>query len=103
MNERVDWKLIEAKYEAKVLAEKKVKAGLRAEELREKLDPEAAIVGLMDLAEQSKTCELKDLDRLKFQSDILTTILKKCMPDLKSLEVKEKNSSATTLIIDMKR
>lgn len=91
------------KYESKVLAEKRVKAGLRAEELREKLDPEAAIIDLMSLGEQAKTCELADLPRLKFQADILTTILRKCMPDLKTLEVKEKNSSATTLIIDMKK
>lgn len=91
------------KYESKVLADKRVKAGLRAEELREKLDPEAAIIDLMSLGEQSKTCELADLPRLKFQADILTTILRKCMPDLKTLEVKEKNSSATTLIIDMKK
>ena len=91
------------KYESKVLADKRVKAGLRAEELREKLDPEAAIIDLMSLGEQAKTCELVDLPRLKFQADILTTILRKCMPDLKTLEVKEKNSSATTLIIDMKK
>ena len=91
------------KYESKVLADKRVKAGLRAEELREKLDPEAAIIDLMSLGEQAKTCELADLPRLKFQADILTTILRKCMPDLKTLEVKEKNSSATTLIIDMKK
>jgi hypothetical protein len=86
-----------------ILADKRVKAGLRAEELREKLDPEAAIKGLIELGEQSKTCELEDLPRLKFQSEVLTTILRKCMPDLKTLEIKERNGNATTLIIDMKR
>jgi hypothetical protein len=84
-----------------ILSEKKVKAGLRAEELREKLDPEAAVVGLMSLGEQSKTCDLVDLPRLQFQANILTTILKKCMPDLKSLEVSSDKLKTTTLVIDM--
>ena len=103
MSELVDWKKIEREYYDGILAEKRVKAGLRAEELREKLDPESAVIGLLELGHQSKTCSIEDLTMLKFQADVLTTILLKCMPDLKTLEIKEKSSSATTLIIEMKR
>jgi hypothetical protein len=92
---------IRRQYEAQILSDKKVKAGLRAEELREKLDPEAAIIGLMNLGEQAKICELDDLPRLQFQASILTTILKKCMPDLRSLEVRGDSTKTSTLIIDM--
>jgi hypothetical protein len=88
-------------YEMQILSEKKVKAGLRAEELREKLDPEAAVVGLMSLGEQAKTCDLVDLPRLQFQATILTTILKKCMPDLKALEISSDKLKTTTLVIDL--
>jgi hypothetical protein len=88
-------------YEAQILSEKKVKAGLRAEELREKLDPESAIVGLLQLGEEAKTCDLVDLPRLQFRATILTTILKKCMPDLKALEISSERSKVNTLIIDM--
>jgi hypothetical protein len=99
----IDMQQIKRRYESQVLSEKKVKTGIRAEELREKLDPEAAIVGLMNLGEQAKTCLLEDIPRLQFQAQILTTILKKCMPDLRTLEVKGDGNKATTLIIDMTR
>jgi hypothetical protein len=92
---------VKHKYDLQVLNEKKVKSGLRAEELREKLDPEAAIRGLLELGNQAKTCNLVDLPRLQFQASIFTTVLRKCMPDLKALEIKEKNNNYTRLIIDM--
>jgi hypothetical protein len=101
MIEVVDWQKIERDYYSGILAEKRVKAGLRAEELREKLDPESAVIGLLELGHQAKSCDIEDLARLKFQAEILTTVLRKCMPDLRTLEIKEKSSSATTLVIDM--
>jgi hypothetical protein len=99
----INWPETMRKVNGMILADKKMKAGLRAEELREKLDPEAAVVGLLDLGQQAKTCDIEDLPRLKFQAEVLTTILRKCMPDLRTLEIKEKSSNSTTLIIDMKR
>jgi hypothetical protein len=92
---------IHTQYQATILNEKRVKAGLRAEELREKLDPEAAITELHGLMHEADTCLIEDLPRLKFKAEILTTILKKCMPDLRSLEVKEKSSSQNVLTINM--
>ena len=97
----VDLTTIKHKFNTKLLSEKKVKAGLRAEELRDKLDPEAAIRELLSLGEEAKTCDLADLPRLQFRATLVTTILKKCMPDLRSLEVKDGNQKTTTLIIDM--
>ena len=92
---------IQRKYHLQVLSDKRVKAGLRAEELRETLDPGAAIQGLLNLGEEARTCDLVDLPRLQFQASILTTILRKCMPDLKALEVKEKANNYTRLVIDL--
>jgi hypothetical protein len=100
-DEIIDMQVVRRRNEAQVLSEKKVKAGLRAEELREKLDPESAIVGLLSLGEEAKSCELVDLPRLQFRATILTTILKKCMPDLRSLEVSTDKLKTTTLVIDM--
>jgi hypothetical protein len=97
----VDFIAISRKFEHGLLSEKKVKAGLRAEELRDKLDPEAAIIELLALGEEAKTCDLADLPRLQFRASLVTTILKKCMPDLRSLEVRDGNQKTTTLIIDM--
>jgi hypothetical protein len=102
-DEIVDMQQIRRQYDAQILSEKKVKAGLRAEELREKLDPEAAIIELVSLGNEAKVCDLQDLPRLQFRATILTTILKKCMPDLRSLEVKNDSQKTATLIIDMTR
>ena len=101
MNKNIDFTQATRKYEAMVLNEKRVKAGIRAEELREKLDPESAILGLLSLGEEAKTCELEDLPRLQFRASILTTVLRKCMPDLKALEVKEQTNNFARLIIDL--
>ena len=84
-----------------ILAEKKVKAGIRAEEVREMLDPKALIESLLLLVESADYVSVEDLPRLKFKADIYTTVLKKCMPDLRSLEIKESASKHQTLIIEM--
>ena len=61
----------------------------RAEEVRAKLDPEAYIEGLQELMQESRVIDtdLMKLQRLKFQADIYLALLKKCLPDLKALEV----------------
>lgn len=61
----------------------------RAEEVRAKLDPEAYIEGLQELLTASKVIDtdLMKLQRLKFQADIYLALLKKCLPDLKALEI----------------
>ena len=88
-------------HQKSILADKKLKAGLRAEELREKLDPEAIIGMMQSLLVEADTIDILELPRVKLKHEILSSILKKCMPDLRSLEVKEKDSQTTTLIIDM--
>jgi uncharacterized radical SAM superfamily protein len=85
-----------------ILVEKKVKNGIKAEELREKLDPEAIIVAMLDLVKEADRVKVEDIPKLQFKAQVYTTILKKCMPDLRSLEVKENDSKTATLIIDMK-
>jgi len=84
-----------------ILAEKKIKSSLRAEEVREQLDPKAIIESLLSLVNEADTMKVDDIPILKFKADIYTTVLKKCMPDLRSLEIKESNNDHKTLVIDM--
>ncbi len=84
-----------------ILADKKVKSGLRAEEVREQLDPKALIQSLLTLVNEADEVSIEELPRLKFKADIYATVLKKCMPDLRSLEIKESDSKHKTLIIEM--
>jgi len=84
-----------------VLANKKIKSGIRAEEVRESLDPKAIIGALLLLVEEAEEVKIEDLPRLRFKADIYTNVLKKCMPDLRSLEIKEQNGKHSTLTIEM--
>lgn len=86
-----------------ILSEKKTKTNLRAEELRERIDAEATIRSLLDLVQDASDCPIAELPRLQFKAMILTTILRKVMPDLKALEISEKQQNKTALIIDMKQ
>jgi hypothetical protein len=86
----------------KILAEyKKNKTNLRAEQVREMLDPEAIVRELVSISDESKVCILDDLPRLQLQANIHFGILKKCLPDLRSLEIKEKANNQSRLVIDM--
>ena len=82
-----------------ILADMKIKSGIRAEDVREQLDPKAIIESLLSLVEGDISPE--DVPVLRFKADILTTVLKKCMPDLRSLEIKESDNKYQTLIIEM--
>ena len=84
-----------------ILSEKRVKSGLRAEELREQMDPKALMSSMLSLVREAEYTAIEDLPRLKFKADIYSTLLKKCMPDLRSLEIKESDSAKSTLIIEM--
>ena len=97
MTEIIDW----AQVERQVLSQKKVKSGLRAEELRERIDPEPIIRQLLSLVQEADRTLVEDIPRLKFKADTLNMILKKVMPDLRSLEVTEKDNKHSTLIIQM--
>ena len=81
-----------------ILNSKKVKAGIRAEEVRERLDPEALVNALLQLA---RDVDADNIAVLTFTADIYATVLKKCMPDLRSLEIKEGTSKTQQLVIEM--
>ena len=59
---------------------------LRAEEVRKELDPRSYIEAIHEILKSSGEAE-PDLNLLKFQSDIYFALLKKCLPDLKALEL----------------
>jgi hypothetical protein len=83
-----------------LIKDRKDSNDLRAEKVRSELDPRAMIEELTHLCEESKTCKLEDLERLKFRAGVVTTLLKKCLPDLRSLEVKEKQQTHSKLILE---
>jgi hypothetical protein len=97
MNEIIDWATIEKQ----VLSSKRVKSGLRAEELREKIDPEPIIRQMLSLVQEADRTPVEDMPRLAFKANTLNMVLKKVMPDLRSLEVSEKDNKHSTLIIQM--
>jgi hypothetical protein len=97
MNEVIDWTAVERQ----VLSQKKVKSGLRAEELRERIDPEPIIRQMLSLVNEADRTPVEDIPRLVFKANTLNMILKKVMPDLRSLEVSEKDNKHSTLIIQM--
>lgn len=84
-----------------MILDRKNQNDLRAEQVRASLDPKALIEELCVISEDSKVCPLEDLERLKLRSSICLSILKKCLPDLRSLEVTEKEKKYSKLIIEM--
>ena len=87
--------------EKQVLSQKRVKSGLRAEELRERIDPEPIIKQMLSLVHEANRVPVEDIPRLVFKANTLNMILKKVMPDLRSLEVSERDNKHSTLIIQM--
>lgn len=86
-----------------ILKHKKTKAGLKAEQVRESMDPELIVASLMSLVQKAESVPIDQIPRLKFQADVLNGLLKKCMPDLRSLEIKENNGKYSSLIIESRR
>lgn len=97
MNDIIDWPSIEKR----VLTQKRIKSGLRAEELRERIDPEPILKELLSLVSEADRTPVEDIPRLVFKANTLNMVLKKVMPDLRSLEVAEKENKHSTLIIQM--
>jgi hypothetical protein len=75
------------KVEKALLTMNKVENGIRAEEVRSRLDPESYIEGLQELLAESRSVPVEDLQRLKFRADIYLALLRKSLPDLKSIEI----------------
>ena len=73
MNEVIDWTAVERQ----VLSQKKVKSGLRAEELRERIDPEPIIRQMLSLVNEADRTPVEDIPRLVFKANTLNMILKK--------------------------
>jgi hypothetical protein len=86
-----------------LIREKQVKNNLRAETLRESLDPEAILTQLFEVVIMTKTCDKDEVAALSLRTNILLAILKKCLPDLKQVEVKGLNTKNSTLTIDLTR
>lgn len=93
--------ITESELRKMLVEDRKVANDLKAEQVRASLDPKIMLTELANLCEESKTCDIEDLERLKFRASIVTTMLKKCLPDLKSIEVKEKPNNFSKLIVEM--
>jgi hypothetical protein len=74
-----------------------------AEDLRSRMDPSALMQQMLGLYTEADCADEERLEQLKFKAGILTVMLKKCMPDLRALEVAEKSNNYSKLIIDLQR
>jgi hypothetical protein len=68
---------------------------------REQLNPAELIGQMLDLAQEADYADAERLEQLKFKADVFKTVLKKCMPDLRSTEVTERSQKTSRLVIDM--
>ena len=91
-----------------ILAEKKVNAALKAEEIRERIDAESLVHQIYSLVDEVDQVLVMPLDRqlpaiqaIKLKHEILAGLLKKVVPDVRAVEVKSGQSDSSRLIIDM--
>lgn len=84
-----------------ILNDKKEKIMLRAEQVREALDPLGIIEQMTGLYEEADSADDPIvLEQLKFKYKVLSDLLNKVMPNLKSLEIQEAKRPASKLIIE---
>jgi hypothetical protein len=91
-----------------ILAEKKVNAALKAEEIRERIDAEGLVRQIYSLVDEVDQVLVMPLDRqlpaisaIKLKHEILAGLLRKVVPDVRAVEVKSGQSDSSRLIIDM--
>jgi hypothetical protein len=91
-----------------ILAEKKVNAALKAEEIRERINAEELVHQIYALVDEVDQVLVMPLDRqlpavaaIKLKHEILSGLLKKVVPDVRAVEIKSGQSDSSRLIIDM--
>lgn len=80
---------------------KKADSDMKAEQVRNAMSPALIVAELVGIADEANTCHIDDLPRLQLRANIQFGLLKKCLPDLRSLEIKEKSTNARRLVIDL--
>lgn len=103
-NDDIDLEMVEraeAEFNKHALMVAKTNSSLRAEQAREQIDPVRMVTELYGLLAEADNTTIEELPRLVFKSTVYTTLLKKVLPDLKSMEVKEGGLKANRLLIDM--
>ena len=77
---------------------------MRAEDVRSRLNPAALVTGVADLMEQAKSlgegATKENIALLRFQLDCHAMLLKKCLPDLKLIQLAG-NGNLSSLTIRM--
>ena len=101
MNNLPDRALSAVELRQLVIRESKDTTDIMAEKIRSQLDPQPLLNELFTLYAEADGADLERLEVLKFKKSILTDILKKCMPDLKAVEVANKGGKFSKLIIDL--
>jgi len=87
-------------FERTLLKMKKLDNELQAENVRARLNPGGYIENLQSLIDESKKCEIEELPRLKFQADIYLAMLRKCLPDLKAVELSTRGALSIRIAKD---
>ena len=86
---------------ALLIKNRKEDMAIKAEDMRARLDPEQLINQLLSLYVEADIADQERLEQLKFKANIVNGLLKKCLPDLRSLEISEKANNSSRLIIDI--
>lgn len=92
-----------------ILAEKKVNAALKAEEIRERIDAESLVKQIYSLVDEVEQVlvdtpldrQLTAVAAIKLKHEILSGLLRKVVPDVRAVEIKSGQSDSSRLIIDM--
>lgn len=91
-----------------ILAEKKVNAALKAEEIRERIDAESLVKQIYSLVDEVDAAlelrveqQVPAIQAIKLKHEILAGLLRKVVPDVRAVEVKSGQSDSSRLIIDM--
>jgi hypothetical protein len=97
----VDMEKVRQNVSRNILSTKKIASSIRAEDARDKIDPEAIINRLIDLLDEADTTPPECIGRLNVKVQVLTVLLKKSMPDLRALEITDNKTKFSRLIIDV--
>jgi hypothetical protein len=85
-----------------VLKEKRYQNKLNAEQVRESIDSQAILERMLSLIDDVKNTpdesKLLAITSARFEFEILNTVLKKALPDIRPIEVKDGKKSSTLIL-----
>ena len=84
-----------------ILKWRRTKNALSAEETRSAMSPSDYVIELLELKEQFNIIESEEAWRLREKVNILNMLLKKCLPDMKAVEMAVKTDSISEIFKEL--